>query len=128
MKDQKKSGLLENILRKTSYSTGFICAKVFKARESGLFTTAREKSTSLLQNTRKGMLNVNNSFKEGFRSVGDEAEDDKASKPKTKVKTKTSKKPKQPGNRRKIKQFQKESINADFEKEIEAIDREMAEV
>ena len=163
---KNNESVMENIFKKVSYSTGFICAKAAKLKNiadsqrwkrffsgmNGLFTTA----ANLLQDAGKKTANVKEPSPKGFEPVKKQVDKEeqlqgedklggsrpklkakkpaspkkeKRSKPEIKFRLKTSKrKAKASAERKKIKEPPPESLNPDFEKEIEEITRSVAEV
>ena len=120
MEEKKTIGLVEDFFKKASYSTGFIYAKANKLKN---------KTIDIFQNTKVSAADMIESFKNGFESIrGQEAESEK---PRPRIKTAiidTKKEDEFPPESQRIKKSPEELLNADFEKEIEDIDKEVAEV
>ena len=136
LKKEENRSLFESIFKKVSYSTGFICAKAAKLKN---------EATAFFENAKDGLVDIRKSFQKGFKPVKkkvvneakEEAEDKlkgiehnpNVEKPETKVRLKSL----EQGDRhreenQRIKRLPEEMLDADFEKEIDEIDRRLAEV
>jgi hypothetical protein len=108
MEESKRRSLLENILKKILYSAGYISKKGVSG------------GAAVFGGTVKNMRKMNNAFREGFRSVGDESEyiqepavsiDNKIEAPKCLP-----------------KREEPEVLDEDLEREIAKIDKEISNI
>ena len=129
--------IVGNLFKKISYSTGFICAKAARLKNN---------TTSLVEKTKDGLVDIGKSFKGGFEPTEERVEGKTAqkrgvhsktarSKPQikrpvsTKKKNKLTPTPRKKGTSSKksqiINPLPHELLNADFEKEIKDISKEI---
>ena len=66
MEKKEDKNSLENVFKKISYSTGFICAKA---------TMLKNNTTILIEKTKGGLVDIGKSFKSGFESIAGGAGD-----------------------------------------------------
>lgn len=147
MEEKQNIDLFENVFRNVSYSMGFLCAKANKIKN---------KTVGLFQNAKVTAAEAVESFNNGFESIKGEIEDETAREAKSELKgidqgskvekatsdneseklrpevkarvrgTKKEQRPQQ--ERQRTKELPEGILDADFEKEIEEIDKEMAEI
>jgi len=133
MEKKEDKNLLENVFKKLSYSIGFTWKKADKLKN---------KTTGLLQNAKVSVVDMIESFKNGFESGREQIDDNagpgagsepeatkhepKIEKPQPGVGLKDSSKKNRPlQDDQKIKASPQELLDVDFEKEIEEITQEV---
>jgi hypothetical protein len=151
VKRESNKGALKGILEQVSYGTGVLCRKAanlgkitetkqWEKLSSGtqkLYGTVGDKTKDVFKKMEKNVHELEESFKEGMRSVSDEAVNPSDSKPKQNAVVSLSKqknkiiakgKVRASGQAKKVRAKVKVELDDKLEKEIEDITRNVEEV